>query len=89
MANMVKLDDICPAILGITSRRYRQLAGDGHVPRPEKGSVDLMPAIRDYIKYLQERLRGSGSLSLTDERTRLTKIRLTGKRSSCSRPEGS
>ena len=74
MANMVKLNDICPAILGITSRRYRQLAEEGHVPKPEKGAVDLMPAIREYIGYLQERLRGSGSLSLTDERTRLTKI---------------
>jgi hypothetical protein len=74
MANMVRLNDICPAILGITSRRYRQLAEEGHVPKPEKGQVDLMPAIREYIGYLQERLRGSGSLSLTDERTRLTKI---------------
>lgn len=74
MANLVKINDICPAILKITSRRYRQLADENLVPKPEKGQVDLMPAIRDYIEYLHQRLQGAGSTSLTDERTRLTKI---------------
>ena len=74
MANMVKINDICPSFLKITSRRYRQLAEEGHVPKPEKGLADLMPATRDYIEYLHQRLQGSGSMSLTDERTRLTKI---------------
>jgi phage terminase Nu1 subunit (DNA packaging protein) len=74
MANMVKVQDVCHAFIPITPRRYRQLAEEGHVPKPEKGMVDLLPTLRDYIAYQHQRLQGSGSLSLTDERTRLTKI---------------
>ncbi len=74
MANPVKIGAICPSLLGITERRYRQLAGEGVVSKPEKGTVDLLIAIREYIAHLHRRLEGLGGTTLTDERTRLTRI---------------
>jgi len=88
MANMVKVQDVCHAFIPITPRRYRQLAEEGHVPKPEKGMVDLLPALRDYIAYQHQRLQGSGSLSLTDERTRLTKIQADRKEIELLRTKG-
>jgi len=75
MANEVKLEVACKTILGITSRRYRQLAKEGIVPEPVKGEIDILRACKAIIEYYRKLAQGQGSLTLTDERARLTKLR--------------
>lgn len=74
MANEVNLEKIAKPIFDITSRRYRQLAKEHIVPPVVNGMIDFPIACRDYIAYQRKQLEGQGSLSLTDERTRLTRI---------------
>jgi len=61
-------------LLKITERRIQQLVHDGILPRPEKGNYDAIDCVHAYIDYLRRLVAGSGELSLTDERTRLTKF---------------
>ncbi len=70
----VKLDDICKNLFGITPRRYRQLASEGILPPVVKGEIDVAKATRALLDYYRKLLQGQGSLTLTDERARLTKI---------------
>ena len=78
MANMVNIDELArlwnKGGLSLTSRRYRQLAKEGHVPDPVKGMVDAPLALIKLAAYYHQQSRMSGDLSLTDERTRLTRI---------------
>ena len=74
MANEVNIGEVCERIYGITERRYRQLAHDGFVPAVTGGKVDFLAATKAIVSYYRKLAEGSGSLSLTDERTRLTKL---------------
>jgi len=77
MANpvlMVELTKVADAVFGIGWRRYRQLATDGVTPPVKAGKIDLIEASRTLIEYYRKRAEAGGSLSLTDERTRLTRI---------------
>lgn len=74
MANEQNLETVCKQIFGITSRRYRYLANDGKVPAPVSGKIDFVLATKQLLEYYRKLAAGQGSLSLTDERCRLTKI---------------
>lgn len=71
---MVAITDLCESTLGITPRRYRDLAKEGIVPVTEKGKVPFLPTVKAVIEYYRKRAEAGGSLSLTDERTRLTRL---------------
>lgn len=60
-------------LLKLTERRVQQLVKDGVLPRPVKGHYDPVLCVHAYIDYLKKQISGSGEISLTDERTRLTK----------------
>jgi len=60
-------------LLKLTERRVQQLVKDGILPRPVKGEYDAIGCVHGYIGYLKKLAMGNGELSLTDERTRLTK----------------
>ena len=70
----VELTKVSEPVFGITWRRYRQLASDDVVPPVIKGKIDFVEASRRLIEYYRGRAEAGGSLSLTDERTRLTRI---------------
>lgn len=74
MANEQNLETVCKNIFGITSRQYRYLATDGKVPAPVSGKIDFPLATKQLLEYYRKLAAGQGSLSLTDERVRLTKI---------------
>ncbi|MBU1864265.1 MAG: hypothetical protein KKH94_11420 [Candidatus Omnitrophica bacterium] len=74
MANTVKLDSVCPSVYGISVRRYQQLAKEGLVPSPADGLIDFVASTKALITYYQKLLQGQGSITLTDERARLTKV---------------
>ena len=61
------------ALLKLSERRIQQLVKDGILPRPIKSQYDPIACVHSYIDYLKKLITGSGELSLTDERTRLTK----------------
>lgn len=73
MANEQPLEAVSK-ILGITTRRIRDLAKDGILPPIAGNKIDFPMACMKYIAYIKKLGEGGGSLSLTDERTRLTKI---------------
>ncbi len=70
----VKSEEVAQPYFGISWRRYRQMAKEGIVPEPDKGIIDFVPAAKGLIDYYRKLAEGSGSLSLTDERTELVKI---------------
>ena len=74
MANEQNLEAVCKSVFGITSRQYRYLANDGKVPPVVSGKIDFVLATKQLLEYYRKLAAGQGSLSLTDERTRLTKI---------------
>ena len=73
MANEQSLEAVSK-ILGITPRRMRDLAKDDILPPILANKIDFPTACMKYIAYIKRLAEGGGSLSLTDERTRLTKI---------------
>lgn len=73
MANTVRIDKLCPAVFGISDRRYRQLAKEGIVPPVEDGRVDFITAVKHLLSYYQKLVEGQGAITLTEERARLTK----------------
>lgn len=73
MANTVKLDSVCPAVYGISVRRYQQLAKDGLVPASVDGIIDFVTSTKALIAYYQKLAAGQGSITLIEERARLTK----------------
>ena len=60
-------------LANMSERRYRQLASEEVVPGVKKGKVPFIEAIQALFAYKDKLISGSGNLSLTDERTRLTK----------------
>ena len=61
--------------LKMKARRYRQIADEDRVPKVVKGKIlDPMATMTALACYYQKLAEGNGSLSLTDERTRLTRI---------------
>ena len=74
MANEVNLEIASREIFGITSRQYRKHAHEDGAPIVIGGKVNLIQACKWLINYYRAMAKGQGSLSLTDERTRLTKI---------------
>lgn len=74
MANEVELEKVSREVFGISSRRYRQIAKEGLAPQVSSGRIDFIEAARALIEYYRKLAEGSGSMSLVEERTRLTKI---------------
>jgi len=77
MANpvmQVEMTKVCDTVFGISWRRYRQMAADDIVPPVVGGKIDFIEATKRIIAYYRGRAEAGGSLSLTDERTRLTRI---------------
>ena len=72
--NKVKLEAVAQEIFGITSRQYRKHATEDGAPSVIRGKIDVFQACKWLISYYRALAKGQGSLSLTDERTRLTKI---------------
>ena len=60
-------------LIKLTERRVQQLVKEGILPRPIKGLYEPISCNHAYIDYLRKQITGAGELSLTDERTRLTK----------------
>ncbi len=70
----ISLKSACDRVFGFSDEMYRRLAKAGHLPAPVAGKIDLEASAKALIEYYRKLARGSGSLSLTDERTRLTKL---------------
>ncbi len=79
MANEVKLDVVSMKVFGITSRRYRQLAKDEKVPEVKGGKIDFVLACKNLIDYYRKLAEGGGSLTLTDQRAELTRLKVEEK----------
>lgn len=61
-------------LLNLTPRRIQQLAAEGVIPKDERGKYLLIPAVQQYVKYLQEKVGGgSGVADLSSQRARLAK----------------
>ena len=73
-SSLVNLEIACQQIFGISSRRYRQLAKEHGAPPVLDGKVDILKACKFLIDYYRKLAEGQGSLSLTEERARLTKV---------------
>jgi hypothetical protein len=41
-------------LLGLTDRRYRQLAKEGHFPEPVSGNYDFILTLRGLLKYYRD-----------------------------------
>lgn len=63
--------------LDLTERRVNQLVKEGVLPRADRGKYPFLGCMKGYIKYLRA-MANDGSLSLTDERTRLTRAQAEG-----------
>ena len=74
MANEINLEQACQLILGITSRRYRQMAAEDLVPPVIKGKIEIFKACKYLLEYYRKMAAGQGSMSLTDERVRITRL---------------
>jgi phage terminase Nu1 subunit (DNA packaging protein) len=74
MQNEIELTKIAEPVFGITPHRYRQLAREGVLPSPEKGKINLLESTREVISYYRSKAEAGGGKSLTDERTRLTRL---------------
>ena len=72
--NKVKLEAVAQEIFGMTSRQYRKHAIEDGAPSVIRGKIDILQACKWLISYYRALAKGQGSVSLTDERTRLTKI---------------
>src|SRR2546425_2389850 len=61
------------ALLKLSERRIYQLVKDGIIPRPVKGQYEPIGCVHGYTDYLKRLATGGGELTLTDERTKLTR----------------
>ncbi len=68
--NAVKLLAVCERVFGISTRRYRQLADDGVVPRPVDGFIDFVRAVIGLIKYYRTLAESNGDEEFNNARTR-------------------
>jgi hypothetical protein len=62
-------------LLLLTERRVQQLTKEGVIPKAERGRYELAPAVQGYIRYLNERSRGSDEDVANYERERARKTR--------------
>lgn len=61
-------------LFNLSIRRIYQLAGEGIIPRADKGKYPLIECVQAYIKYLQSLSLGPGGpIDLHSERTRLVR----------------
>jgi phage terminase Nu1 subunit (DNA packaging protein) len=61
-------------LLNLTPMRIQQLAQEGVIPKTGRGVYPLVPSVQGYVKYLQARVNGGGSVAgLATERTRLAR----------------
>ena len=88
MGNHVKLEAVCENYFGMSTRRYRQLATEGLFPPPINGSIDFAKAAKAVIAYYKQMAAGQGSITLTDQRARLTKINADRKQLMLERERG-
>jgi hypothetical protein len=76
MANEVKLSDLAAAWrklgLNLTERRYRQLVKEGHVPDPNRGTVDALQALIKLVVYYQRMAEGRGDSTHEEVKKRKT-----------------
>lgn len=62
-------------LLNLTERRLQQLAKEGVIPRQERGKYPLIGCVNGYVKFLQDKLAGSGDArDLSSERAKLARI---------------
>jgi phage terminase Nu1 subunit (DNA packaging protein) len=88
MANDVKLESVSEPIFGMSPRRYRQLATEGLFPPVQNGSIDFVKSAKAVIAYYKQMAAGQGSITLTDQRARLTKINADRKQLMLERERG-
>jgi phage terminase Nu1 subunit (DNA packaging protein) len=62
-------------LLLLTERRVQQLTKEGVIPKAYRGRYELAPAVQGYIKYLNDRSRGSEEDVANYERERARKTR--------------
>jgi phage terminase Nu1 subunit (DNA packaging protein) len=89
--NLIDLNDFCHKFLQdriCSPRRYRQLADEGLCPKVKAGKVDGPTALRDLLFYYNQLAQNSGSISLTDERKRKTRLEADRKELDLERMRG-
>lgn len=74
MASEIALESVSQKVFGFSSRRYRQLASEGHVPEVVAGKIDFVASAKAVIEYYRKLAEGSGSITLVDERQQLVKV---------------
>lgn len=64
-------------LLMLTERRVQQLAGEGVIPKADRGRYALAPAVQGYVRYLKDRSVGGdvGSDDIGTSKARLIKAR--------------
>jgi len=72
--NPVRLEEVSDRLFLMSSRRYRQLVKERGFPPVVNGVIDLLPAVEAVIRYYHDLAESPGSLSLTEERARLTRL---------------
>jgi len=70
---VIHIDDLCKTYLGYDTRRYRQLAKQGHVPEPSRGYIPRDEAIKSFIQYQKGLIEGRAD----DETDRLKRKKLS------------
>ena len=92
MAKKTNLDSVCKPspsyIFPFTSRRYRQLAGEGILPSVVSGEINLPMACRLLLEHQQELIEGRGSASYADEKKRKTRLEADRKELDLERMRG-
>jgi len=73
--NLVPVETIAK-LFNVTTRWVQRLAKDEAIPKPERGKYHFIGCIQQYIKFLQERLKGKDADSVDGkkEKARLTKL---------------
>jgi phage terminase Nu1 subunit (DNA packaging protein) len=69
---LVDIEEVALPVFKMSSRWYRKLANELNGPPVVRNKVDFVQACKFVIDYYKKRADGQGSLSLTEEKTRLT-----------------
>lgn len=67
--------DVIANLLELTPRRVQQLAGEGYIPKAERGRYALVGAVRGYIRFLKERAINGDAADGEKDKARLLKAR--------------
>jgi hypothetical protein len=59
--NEVELNKVSKEIFGITSRHYRRLAEEGHVPSTVRGKIGLLESVKALLVYYREKAEKTDS----------------------------